>query len=96
MSYSFRTVRGVNPQVDGDGGDAFVGPCDTVRLSLDLLADLIEVGELFPFAVEEFSPFWEDENGEHIAEVSNDSAACVWVENNASARGNKSQEGGQC
>lgn len=52
-----RTVRGVNTQVDGDGGDAFVGPCDTVRLCLDLLANLIEVCELLPFAMEEFSPF---------------------------------------
>lgn len=52
-----RTVRGVNPQVDGDGRYAFVGPRDTVRLSLDLLANLIEVCELLPFAMEEFSPF---------------------------------------
>ncbi|TNN81485.1 hypothetical protein EYF80_008257 [Liparis tanakae] len=42
-----RTVRGVNTQVDGDGGDAFVGPCDTVRLCLDLLANLIEDWELY-------------------------------------------------
>lgn len=52
-----RTVRGVHPQVDGDRRYAFVGPGDTIRLPLDLLAHLIEVGELLPFAVEEFSPF---------------------------------------
>lgn len=52
-----RTVRGVNPQVDGDRRYAFVGPGDAIRLRLDLLAHLIEVGKLLPFAVEEFSPF---------------------------------------
>lgn len=52
-----RTMRGVNPQVDGDGRDAFVGPRDAVRLCLDLLANLVEVCELLPFAMEEFSPF---------------------------------------
>ena len=52
-----RTVRGVNPQVDGDGRYALVGPRGAVRLLLDLLADLIEVRELLPFAMEEFSPF---------------------------------------
>lgn len=51
------TVRGVNAQVDGDGRYAFVGPCDAVRLGLYLLPDLIEVGELLPFAMEELSPF---------------------------------------
>lgn len=52
-----RTVRGVNPQVDGDGRDAFVGPRDPIRLRLDLLADLIEVCELFPLAVKKLGPF---------------------------------------
>ncbi len=46
-----RTVRGVNPQVDGDGRYAFVGPRDTVRLCLDLLTNLIEVCELLSFAM---------------------------------------------
>lgn len=50
-------MRGVNPQVDGDRRYAFVGPCDPIRLALNLLAHLVEVGELFPLAVEEFSPF---------------------------------------
>lgn len=52
-----RTVRGVNPQVDGDRRYAFVGPRDTICLCFDLLANLIEVCELLPFAMEEFSPF---------------------------------------
>lgn len=51
------TVGGVNPQVDGDGRDAFVGAGDAIRLPLDLLANLIEVCEFLPFAVEEFAPF---------------------------------------
>lgn len=52
-----RTMRGVNPQVDGDGRYSFVGSGDPIRLSLDLLAYLIEVCELLPFTVKEFSPF---------------------------------------
>ena len=48
---------GVNPQVDGDGRYPFVGAGDTIRLRFDLLADLVEVCELLPFAVEEFAPF---------------------------------------
>ncbi len=75
-----RTVRGVNSQVDGDGRYSFVGPRDTVRLCLDLLANLIEVCELLPFAMEEFSPFWEDENLEYISEISGGCAVCVWEE----------------
>lgn len=50
-------MRGVNTQVDGNRRYAFVGPCDSVRLPLDLLANLIKVREFFPFAVKEFSPF---------------------------------------
>ncbi len=50
------TVRGVNPQVDGNGGDASISPGDAVGLSLDLLTDLIEIGELLPFAVQELGP----------------------------------------
>lgn len=90
-----RTVRGVNPQVDGDGRYAFVGPRDAVRLGLDLLANLIEVCELLPFAMEEFSPFWEDENGEYVSEISGGSAACAREENNASVRGKKARENKQ-
>lgn len=61
-----RTVRGVNPQVDGDGRYPFVGSGDTIGLSLDLLAYLVEVCELLPFAVKEFSPFWKDDNEVHV------------------------------
>lgn len=50
-------MGGVNPEVDGDGRYAFVGAGDTIRLRLDLLANLIEVCEFLPFAVEEFGPF---------------------------------------
>lgn len=82
-----RTVGGVNPQVDGDRRYAFVCPRDTVRLCLDLLTDLVEVCELLSFAVEEFSPFWEDENGEYVSGISGGCAASVWEENNASVRG---------
>lgn len=50
-------MGGVNPQVDGDGRYAFVGAGDAIRLPFDLLANLIEVCEFLPFAVEEFAPF---------------------------------------
>lgn len=55
--FLFRTMRGVDPQVDGDGRYAFVGPRGAVRLRFNLLANLIKVCELFPFAVEKLSPF---------------------------------------
>lgn len=50
------TVWGINPQVDGNGGNALIGPGDAVSLSLDLLTDLIEISELLPFAVQELGP----------------------------------------
>lgn len=64
-----RTVRGVNPKVDGDGRDAFVGPCDPVCLRLNLLADLIEVCELFPLAVKKLSPFWKEEENKRLVKA---------------------------
>lgn len=50
-------MGGVNPEVDGHGRYAFVGAGGAIRLRLDLLANLIEVCEFLPFAVEEFGPF---------------------------------------
>lgn len=50
-------MGGENPEVDGDGRDAFVGAGGAVRLRLDLLAHLVEVCEFLPLAVEEFGPF---------------------------------------
>ena len=85
-------MRRVNPQVDGDGRYAFVGPRDAVRLGLDLRADLIEIGELLPFAVEEFAPFCEDGNGEHRTEISGGCAQSAREENNASVRGRKKKK----
>lgn len=91
------TMRGVNPEVDGDRGDAFVGPCDAVCLSLDLLTDLVKVCELFPFAVEEFTPFCQGENEQHWAGIGdrcsvNKQCHCerdkrLWVCVHASMRG---------
>ena len=45
------TVRGVDPEVDGDGGDALVGACDPVGLRLNLRPDLLKVHKLPPFTV---------------------------------------------
>lgn len=49
------TMRGVDAQIDGHRRDALVGSCDPVGLGLDLLPDLIEVGELFALTVEKLS-----------------------------------------
>ena len=43
----------VDPEIDGQVGDALVGPGDPVGLVLDLLHDGVEVLELLPLAVEE-------------------------------------------
>lgn len=50
-------MRGVDTQVDGHGGDAFIGPRDAVCLGLDLLPDLIKICELFALTVEELCIF---------------------------------------
>lgn len=52
------TMRRVDSQVDGHGGDALVGPGDSVSLCLDLLPHLIEIYKLFALTVEELSIFW--------------------------------------
>lgn len=47
------TIRGVDTEVDGDRGDAFVGSSETVCFRFDLLADLIKVYKLPSFTVQE-------------------------------------------
>ena len=47
------TMRRVDPQVDGQVGDALVGSGDPVGLVLDLLHDGAELHELFPLAMKE-------------------------------------------
>ena len=55
-------MRRIDPEIDGQIGDALVGAGDAVGLVLDLLHDLVEVGELLALAVQElFVPgvyFW--------------------------------------
>lgn len=64
---------GKNPQVDGNGGNALIGPSNAVRLGLDLLTDLIEIRELLPFAVQELSPLcrvtmaWDTQTHTHVS-----------------------------
>ena len=50
-------MRRVDPEVDGQIGDALVGAGDTIRLVLDLLHDGGKVHELFALAVEELAIF---------------------------------------
>ncbi len=60
------TVWGVNPQVNWDGRDAFVGACYPVGLCLNFRPHFIEIHKLLPFAVKEFGIFytWEGRGGE--------------------------------
>jgi len=51
------TVRRVDTQVDGDGGDALVGPGDPVRLRLDLRSNLLKVHKLSALTVQELGMF---------------------------------------
>lgn len=51
------TVWGVNPQVNWDGRNAFVGARYPVGLRLDLCPHFIKIHKLPPFAVQEFSIF---------------------------------------
>ena len=48
-------MRRIDPEIDGQIGDALVGAGDAVGLVLDLLHDLVEVGELLALAVQELS-----------------------------------------
>lgn len=50
-------MRGVDPQVDGDGRDALVGAGDPVSLRLDLQPNLVKVHKLAPFAVKKLCVF---------------------------------------
>lgn len=51
------TVWRVHPQVDGNWGDAFVGPRDPVGLRFDLLSNFIKVCKLFGLAVQKLGIF---------------------------------------
>lgn len=55
------TVRRVDAEVDGDGGDALVGARQPVRLCLNLQTDLVKVHELAAFAVQELCVFYRRE-----------------------------------
>lgn len=51
------TMGRVDPQVDGHWRNALVGAGDSIGLSLDLQAHLLEVGEFLPLAVQELGIF---------------------------------------
>ena len=51
------TMWRVNPQVNGQIGDALVGARHSVSLVLDLLLNLEKVGELLALGVEELAIF---------------------------------------
>lgn len=52
------TVWGVDPQVNWDGGNAFVGACYPVGLCLNFRPHFIKIHKLLPFAVQEFRIFY--------------------------------------
>lgn len=52
------TVWGVDPQVNWDWGDAFVGARYPVGLRLNFRSHLIKIHKLLPFAVQEFGIFY--------------------------------------
>lgn len=54
----FITMWGVDPQVNWDGRDAFVGACYPVGLCLNFRPHFIKIHKLLPFAVQEFSIFY--------------------------------------
>lgn len=58
MRLVFITMWWVNPQVNWDGGDAFVGACYPVRLRLNFRPHFIKIHKLLPLAVQEFSIFY--------------------------------------
>ena len=47
------TIRGVDTEVDGDGGDALVGSGDPLSLRFNLQTDLIKVHKLTALTVQE-------------------------------------------
>lgn len=51
-------MRGVDAQVDGHRRNALISPRETIRLRLDLQANLVEVSEFLPLAMEELGIFW--------------------------------------
>lgn len=52
------TMRGVNSQINWDGGDAFVGACYPVGLCFNFCPYFIKIHKLLSFAVQEFSIFY--------------------------------------
>lgn len=81
----------MNLQVDGNGGNAFIGSCELPRFCVNLPADLIKVCELLPLAVEKFPIFWKEEEqrqvmlntickvfwNEHGSEYQNSNRLCI-------------------
>lgn len=57
-------MRRKHPQVDRNRRDALVGSGDSVGLSLDLLAHLIEIRELLSFAVKKLGPLCKSTQGQ--------------------------------
>lgn len=62
-------MRRVDAEVDGDGRDAFVGSCHPVGFRFDLLPHLIEIRELFGFAVQKLGIFWKRSKNKLIIAV---------------------------
>lgn len=51
------TIRRINPQVNGDRRNAFIGSCDSVGFWLNFHPHFIKIHKLLSFAVKEFSIF---------------------------------------
>lgn len=62
------TVRWVDPQADGNVGDAFVLTRQPVRLLLDLFTNQVEVGELLPFGVDKLGILCTADQGSIVCE----------------------------
>lgn len=54
------TVRGVDTQVDGDGGDALVGAGKPVSFCFNLQTDLLKVHKLTSLTVQELCILYEE------------------------------------
>ena len=62
------TVRWVDPQADGNVGDAFVLTRQPVRLLLDLFTNQAEVSELLPFGVDKLGILCTADQGSVVCE----------------------------
>lgn len=56
--FSVSTVRGKNPQIDGNRRNALICPGDPVCLGFNLLTDFIKICELLSFAVQKLCPLY--------------------------------------